>query len=91
MLRAVALTDTGVELRALTSGSGTVRIAFSRLLTVALVADPSVVGCATATSDGNSLVAVPRPGRYLLHANARALGNQCPSDSPPPEQPGAHA
>lgn len=73
VLTATALTDTGVTLRAATAGSGTVELAYSRLLVVRSATDGTVTGCVAPGPDGLSVVTVPAPGPYVLGGDLSAL------------------
>jgi hypothetical protein len=77
VLRAEALTDTGVDLWAREAGTGYVRAPYSRLLVVQSTTDPGVFGCVSRSPDGGSRVDVPSAGPYAMHAAATALTHPC--------------
>jgi hypothetical protein len=83
VLQATGLTDTAIHLRASAAGAGTVRVPYSRLLTLRSVADPSYVGCVRATPEGDVLITAPAAGEYVLHAEVSSLARSCP----PPANP----
>lgn len=78
VLRTTALLDTGLLLTASGAGQSLVHVPYSRLLVLRSMDDPQVRGCVRPGSGPNSLVDVPGPGRYVLHAELASLREQCP-------------
>ena len=78
VLRTTGLTDTGIGLVATGTGTGTIRVPYSRLLTVRSRDDLSVVGCVSPTPTGDVQVSVPAAGWYVLDAELGSLTRSCP-------------